>query len=243
MANQLLSLDLRSYNREARSHQHDYHQLVLPVSGELAMRIGDREDVAFEGRLAVVAAGRQHEFSAARQNCFVVADIPAALAPELERLPPFIELDAALADYVRFLHRQLEQGDTYQTTQRQMLLLLVQLLTERFGGSGNIDRRILAARAYLDENFQAPVSSTELAAVAHLSVRQLGELFRRSLGMSPQQYLTEKRMQRAWQLLETSDLAVQQIADRVGYTSLSSFSHRFREHFGYSPRHFRRIGK
>jgi transcriptional regulator GlxA family with amidase domain len=124
-----------------------------------------------------------------------------------------------------------------------MLLLLIQLLQERFGDSLRLDRRVEVARAYLDRYFQQKISLAQLASIASLSPRQLGELFRGQLGMTPQQYLTEKRMQHAWQLLEAGHLSVQRVAERVGYTSLAAFSDRFRKHFGYSPRHYRQIDK
>ncbi len=238
-----LSLSLRSYSSEIQAHQHHYHQLVLPVSGRLDMSVGPRQGQAASGHIAVIAAGQSHGFAAADQNCFVVADVPTALAPELERLPAFIAIDAALAQYVNFLYRQLAQGGSRPGSERQMLLLLIQLLRERFGEAVQLDSRVEAASVYLDHNFHQSVSLAQLAAVAHLSARQLSDLFRRQLGMTPQQYLTEKRMQQAWQLLEIGALSVQQVADNVGYRSLSAFSDRFRKHFGHSPRYFRQIDK
>lgn len=254
-----LSLELRSYSREVQTHQHDYHQLVLPLTGRLTMNVGSREGIASSQHAAVIAAGQNHGFAAPDMNRFIVADIPTALAPELERLPAFIPIDPALAQYVLFLHQQMSQqtppgqsskrspnqspkespANRRHSSERQMLLLLIQLLRERYGGATQLDRRVEAASAYLEQHFQQPVSLAQLAAVAHLSSRQLSELFRRQLGMTPQQYLTERRMQQAWQLLETGDLNVQQIAERVGYSSLSAFSDRFRKHFGHSPRYFR----
>jgi hypothetical protein len=109
MAHSSLTLDLRSYSGETRVHQHDFHQLVLPVEGTLSMDIGGREGDVPRAGITLISAGKEHQFSGSKQNCFVVADVPAALAPELEQLPAFIELDKALAQYVTFLHRQLIQ--------------------------------------------------------------------------------------------------------------------------------------
>lgn len=243
MAHSNLTLDLRSYSDETRVHQHDYHQLVLPVEGSLAMNIEGREGEVSQTEIALVSAGKDHQFSGSSQNCFVVADVPAALAPELEQLPAFINLDQALARYVTFLHQQLLQQQTNANSQRQMLLLLVELLKERFGHAVQLDKRIEAVRDYLDQNYAQPTSQAQLAVIASLSVRQLNEIFRRDLGMTPQQYLVEKRMQQAWQLLTQGRLQIQQIAEQVGYTSLAAFSDRFRRHFGHSPRHFRRINE
>lgn len=241
MTHSNLTLDLRSYSDETRVHQHDYHQLVLPVEGTLSMNIEGREGEVARTEIALVSAGKDHQFSGSEQNCFVVADVPAALAPELERLPAFINLDTALAQYVTFLHQQLLQHEANSSSQRQMLLLLIELLKERFGQAVKLDKRIEAVRSYLDLNYAQQISQSRLAGIANLSVRQLNEIFRRNLGMTPQQYLVEKRMQRAWQLLTQEELQVQQIAEQVGYASLAAFSDRFRRHFGHSPRHFRRI--
>ncbi len=239
-----LTLNLRSYSHEAKSHQHDYHQLVLPIAGHLAMNIGHQEGQASPQQAAIIPAGQNHEFAASDLNSFVVADVPAALAPELEKLPAFIPLDPALAHYVAFLHQNLLLKQSQNSSsQRQMLLLLIQLLQERFGTAIQTDRRIEAARSYLDHHFTESISAAQLATVANLSQRQLNDLFRRQLSMTPQQYLIEKRMQQAWQLLETTALSIQQVAHRVGYNNLSAFSDRFKKHFGHSPRHFRQIEK
>ena len=243
MSRASLTLDLRSYSSETRVHQHDYHQLVLPVSGRLSMQIDGRAGEVSRDGLALISAGRSHDFAAAGSNRFVVADIPAPLAPEFERLPAFIDLDPALAQYVMFLYQQLNREARSPASERQMLLLLIQLLRERFGDSVRIDKRIGAVQSYLDRHFSEKVSLPHLAAIANLSVRQLNEVFRTALGMTPHQYLVEKRMQQAWQLLTESDLQVGQVAHRVGYGNQAAFSDRFRRHFGQSPRNFRRNAK
>lgn len=238
-----LTLDLRSYSAELKSHRHDYHQLVLPVDGTLKMTIDGQQGEVSADQLAVIAAGRDHDFAAADQNRFVVVDVPADLAPQLQRLPTFIPLDSALMAYVSFLHREKSEGATAASSERQMLLLLIQLLQERSDHSLQIDRRVETARNYLDRHFEENIALAKLAAIANLSERQLTQLFRSQIGMTPRQYLVEKRMQSAWQLLESGTLSVQQIADRVGYTSLAAFSDRFRRHFGVPPSQIRRNGK
>ncbi len=243
MDNTDLTLEIRSYDDEARKHHHDHHQLVLPMAGKLSLTIHHREGEVNADQAAVIPAGYDHGFAADQPNRFLVADVPAALAPALDRLPLFLPLDPTLGQYIAFLNQQLTQGIGGRHTERQMLLLLIQLLQERHGATPGLDRRIALARTYLDEHFEQSVSLTGLASVARLSVRQLSELFRKQVGMTPQQYLLERRMQQAWHLLETSSLSIQAIAERVGYASLAAFSDRFRKHFGHSPRYFRQYDK
>ncbi len=243
MTAQQPTLDIRSYQSQAHIHQHDYHQLVLPVAGQLQMQVGQREGLVSDQQIALVAAGEDHGFHAEGVNRFIVADIPGSLAPQLTRLPAFIPLDPVLSQYIHFLHLHLSLPGAQQDSQQQMLLLLLQLLHERAGAPQQLDPRIATARHYLDQHYAQSISLAALARVANLSPRQLSALFRHQFDMTPQQYQTDKRMQQARQLLLNSRLSVQRIADQVGYQSLAAFSDRFRKHFGQPPRHFRQIDK
>lgn len=234
-----LTLDLRSYSEDGEQHAHDYHQLILPVEGRLELVLESAAGAVEAGSAALITANSLHHFRASGRNRFIVADVPQALSPSLAQLPGFIRLDPALGHFLLFLQAELgaegrsPAADSHK--RRQLTLLLVQLLTERYGCSLHVDRRLEAARQYLDAHLDQPVSLAELAAVATLSQRQLTDLFRRYFDMSPRQYLLEQRMQQAWRLLSESRLPIQQVGECCGYSSLSSFSARFSSHFGYSP--------
>ncbi len=235
-----LTLDLRSYSGSGETHSHDYHQLVLPLEGHMEMVFGSESGVVEAESAAVISADSPHHYRARGDNRFIVADVPKALAPSLAQLPAFIRLDPALGHFLLFLQAELQKadregGDAHTHSRRQLTLMLVQLLTERFGRSLRVDRRLEAARQYLDDHLDHPVTLAELGVVANMSQRQLTELFRRYFDMSPKQYLLEQRMQQAWRLLHDTDLPIQQIGERCGYGSLSAFSTRFSTHFGYSP--------
>jgi len=235
-----VNLHLRSYDSEGKQHSHGHHQLVLPLLGKLSLSVDNTEGTVERNRAAVIPSGSSHGYFASEENRFLVVDLPEALAPALERLPFFVELDSALLHYVRFLHSQLINDKGSSHSEHQMLLLLIQLLQERHGDKLNLDRRVSAAKQFIDDNFHKKITTTDLATVANLSIRQLNELFRIQIGMTPHHYLTELRMQESWRLLKQSDLNIQRIADAVGYNSLSSFSDRFSRHFGKSPSYFRR---
>ncbi|OMH39715.1 AraC family transcriptional regulator [Motiliproteus sp. MSK22-1] len=245
MNKDILQLTLRSYLQNTQVHEHEFHQLVLPVKGQLELDVGCISGVVDKQHGAVIAAGREHSFEGRQENCFIVADIPSGLAPRLEALPAFLELDGIVVQYIRFLHEELvlRKDAVNPLLQRQMLLLLVQLLDERFGSRKTVDRRVEMARAYLEQNFEKTVTMGSLANTANLSERHLRELFQSSYGMSPSQYLMELRMQAAWNLLKTTEHSVQSISEKVGYQNISAFSDRFRKHFGSSPQQFRRQGK
>ena len=70
---------------------------------------------------------------------------------------------------------------------------------------------------FIDENCTRPVTVSELAAVAELSVSHLHAVFRRSTGRTPLSYLSERRMDVAERLIKETRLSVAEIAECCGF--------------------------
>lgn len=92
----------------------------------------------------------------------------------------------------------------------------------------------------LEQDFSQAFSLQALAESFHVSPGCLSAHFRRYVGMSPMQYVTENRLAHGKRLLLQSDLSVHQIALECGYGDLSNFSRRFRQRFSMTPLEFRR---
>ena len=80
----------------------------------------------------------------------------------------------------------------------------------------------------------------DIAARAHTSERTLNRRFREETGRSPLQWLAQLRVRRAQELLESSDLGVEEIARQVGFRSISNFRATFTRHSGAAPQTYRR---
>ena len=84
------------------------------------------------------------------------------------------------------------------------------------------------------------ISLDELAAEARLSPFHFARMFKQSVGVPPRVYLTRLRMERACELLETTDLPVTEIAQEVGYSSNQVLARVFIKHRHMSPTDYRR---
>ena len=93
---------------------------------------------------------------------------------------------------------------------------------------------------FMEANFQSPITAKEIAAAAGVSTRQLERLFSAYFDRSPVQYLRRIRLETALTLLDSTRLPVLEVALACGFSSSTTFSKQFREHFGYSPAMFRR---
>jgi AraC-like DNA-binding protein len=96
------------------------------------------------------------------------------------------------------------------------------------------------ARDHADRHFAEPLDLEQLAAVAALSKFHFQRLFTATYGLSPAAYLSERRIERAQDLLRATNLTVTEVCFAVGYSSLGSFSSRFRQVVGETPTEFQR---
>ena len=107
---------------------------------------------------------------------------------------------------------------------------------ERHGLSDNRKARALAL---IEQRLPEPLAVNEIASAVHLSAFHFARMFRRSTGMSPHEYVTSRRMEKAKTMLALSDVALAEIARRVGYRTQAHFTRVFHERTGTTPRRFR----
>jgi transcriptional regulator GlxA family with amidase domain len=98
-----------------------------------------------------------------------------------------------------------------------------------------VEAAMVWARAHLDE----PISLDAWARAAGTSRRTFTRRFAARTGTSPAQWLLDQRVDRARELLETTELTVDRVADAAGLGSAESLRHHFRTRLGTSPSRYR----
>ncbi|KNX37099.1 helix-turn-helix transcriptional regulator [Luteipulveratus halotolerans] len=102
------------------------------------------------------------------------------------------------------------------------------------------DLRLLRrVRDRMDRDYAQPLDVAALAAGVHMSAGHLSREFKRAYGESPYSYLMTRRIERAMALLRRGDLSVTDVCFTVGCSSLGTFSTRFSELVGMSPRAYK----
>jgi AraC family transcriptional regulator len=97
-------------------------------------------------------------------------------------------------------------------------------------------RRVIA---YIDARIGDNISLEDLASVAGVSRFHFHRQFKKSLGVTPHDYILRARIERAKGLLIESDLTVGEVSGAVGFVDQSHFSHTFRRLTAMTPRSFR----
>jgi len=100
--------------------------------------------------------------------------------------------------------------------------------------------RLCNARDFIDTRYHLPLDLQEISRQAFLSPFHFLRLFQKAFNKTPHQYVIEKRIERAKQLLANSELSVTEICFEVGFQSLGSFSSLFHRCVGAPPSRYRR---
>ncbi|MNI40325.1 HTH-type transcriptional activator Btr [compost metagenome] len=93
---------------------------------------------------------------------------------------------------------------------------------------------------YVRTHLSSDITIRETAAYFAYSPNHFGVLFKDQVGMSFNDFVVQERMERAKKLLQSPSLKVYEIAEEVGYKSLTYFSRTFREMFGMTPGEYRK---
>ncbi|MGW7052211.1 GlxA family transcriptional regulator [Streptomyces sp. NPDC054887] len=97
-----------------------------------------------------------------------------------------------------------------------------------------------AARAWALGRLHEPIQLRDMAARESMSVRTFTRRFREEAGISPGQWLTQQRVERARHLLETTGLSVDQVARAAGFGTAASLRQHFQAALGVPPTVYRR---
>ena len=104
-----------------------------------------------------------------------------------------------------------------------------------------MDRRVKEILLRIADEWQKPLSVSELAASVNLGASRLEHLFKTVTRTSIRDLLRRRRMTEAARLLISTHRRISEISYYVGFGDVSNFNHTFRKEFGVSPREFRRL--
>ncbi len=95
-------------------------------------------------------------------------------------------------------------------------------------------------KEYLLKNLEFEITLQDLANIFHYNPKYLGRLFKKEMGIPLHEYVSEKRLERAKELIENSSFSITQIAMKVGFSNITYFNRVFKNKYGRSPRSFRK---
>lgn len=98
-------------------------------------------------------------------------------------------------------------------------------------------------KKYIEEHYNEEISRNELAGIVYLNADYLARLFKKEEGISITDYVIRMRIKKASELLQYSEISINEIAMKVGYDNFSYFSRLCKKMLGCSPKDYRKKAK
>ena len=141
----------------------------------------------------------------------------------------FLEAEERLNDVMR--HTEAPMPPDYAAVSGCIYAILTSLLSQKNTGDSQSRSAsaIQQAVAYIVENYRRPISTQEIADAVYLSRSYMSELFAKTYGMAPHEYLTMYRLTRVKNYLVSTSASVSEIAERTGFRDIFTLSRIFKK--------------
>jgi|APSaa5957512622_1039677.scaffolds.fasta_scaffold65323_1 AraC-like DNA-binding protein len=232
-------------------------EYVLLPGDVYLMRPGDEHEIIVSPSGAIAESNVLFDFDRLDLNLRDLATVPGfhtlfSLEPSMREATSFKarlrlnpeQLRKALDLIDELEYEQAKELAGYQLKCITLFLDLILFLSRAYE---EVDRqkvthvqRIAEAVSYIEANFAESVTLDELTQRAHCSATQLRRIFQEVYGVSPHEYLTRTRINRAMMMLRDSDRDVTSIALACGYNDSNYFTRSFRKSTGLTPTAYRK---
>jgi len=206
------------------------------------------------GTLSFCPAGltiRAVQSAASHVQAIWDTDLYSTLLPELGAAASQFEFHVSLQDpllghLVSTLADETEGGFADRVLVESLATALCIRLARHFVGrlplpaSGGLSReRLQRVRDYVEAHLDEDLSLTVLAEIACLSPYHFSRSFKQAIGVGPQRYVIQRRLERAKRLLRQTGQPLALIAQEAGFADQSHLTQTFRREMGVTPGRFR----
>lgn len=99
--------------------------------------------------------------------------------------------------------------------------------------------RLQLMLSFIHQNYSNPITLQEIAGAAHLSISECARSFKKTVRMTPYEYLIKYRIRKSCDLLITTDDTITEVARKVGFNHVNHFIQSFKKEHGKTPKVFR----
>lgn len=105
------------------------------------------------------------------------------------------------------------------------------------------DTHIQKSFEFIDKNINKPINIKDLCQHLNISKSVLYKSFKKQLNISPNQYINEKKIAKAKDLINNTEMPIKEIADNLGFTNTTYFYKLFKKTTGITPVQFKKQTK
>lgn len=224
-------------------HCHDCYELCYYYSGSGTSQVRNQNSVPYEAKYyAIYAPNQEHDelhFGPVSVVCIGFAMKPGPNSPDIPT-GIFCDMDFTIYRYVEQIKEEYLNRESQYRFMIELLIsaMLVQCERQQNSTKANYDE-IGHLKRIIDESFSSDLVVKEMVKLTGYSYHHFRHSFKNRFGISPKQYIMEKRLTYAKEMLQHSNTSISEIAQMSGFSTSSQFSSTFKKITGKSPTKYR----
>lgn len=253
----LLSISKSKDEKDWQSlfHTHQFTELFYVASGNGVFALPDREFNISPGDFIIIPPYTEHT----ERSCtgtpleyYVLGIDGIAFQTDKEEPSAYLIHNFGSSPYIAELFRHMiyeARSEEYgaETICHHLLEILIirilrnDRLTAVPSNAMRMTKECARIKEYLDNNYSEHITLNTLTELTHMNKYYLAHSFAKYTGLSPIQYLNERRLETACMLLRETDFSISDISSSTGFSSQSYFTQTFRKKYGVTPVRYRQL--
>lgn len=226
-----IAAERRTYTDIQETHSHGYAQLIMPLQGELSIKAGSQNLRLDPKTLFFIPPRCDHTFNSVARNEFLILDIPHFMLSKLQNREISYKLNTQWKGIRYLIMNEIDNHSLHGSALKELYPFISHNLFQ-----GQQPRSI----RYIHEHYNENISVQKLASLEHYNYSYYSDWFLKETGKSPSLYIQEVRLNKAKELLLSTDLSILHIAIQVGLEHQSSLTRLFQKHERVTPSQFRK---
>ena len=224
-----------------------FNRLYIVQSGSGWIQYAGKKILLEPGKAYLIPLGLQISFGCPKKLSKLYFHINLRKPDRYDLLQTLNEI--CIATLPEGMPETLEKLQSSKTLMDALLLknhlfsLICRMLSQTAFAPGDISvysHHVNQTIHYIQQNLSAKLQVSELAEQCFLSQRQLYNLFRKELGVTPGQYLDDQLMHTAQRLLFQTEDSIAAISEELGFADQFYFSRKFKKTYGQTPLQYRK---
>ena len=221
--------------QQGSDNQHEHGHIIIVISGLCNVSFENQQHNLTSKHTCFIPPNTVHKLECTGN--VLVLDVPAEMIKSIDLVllteNSILEIDENLAPLIKLIRYEVENRNY---TNNESLRYLYYYLYDKF-----VEQYRLPSLQYIHENYADEISITQLAAIENYNVSYFTSWFKKKTGCVPSDYLKIVRIEKAKEILVTTQYRVIDVALQVGYKDSSAFIRAFSGLVGMTPNQYRRM--
>ena len=226
-------------------HWHEHTEIILVTEGWLKVRCGERIITATKGDCIIFNGNELHEGLSCKCKFRCIHFSPSFFEDQYVLFENVVKDNFVIAQIDNIFNNYKNPNQVSMLEIRGYSYLLISHLIKnytektfteiRYQQYSKKSNKLNDAIKFIEQNYAEDISTAFLARLSHLSEGYFCHIFRETTGKSAKEYIAHLRIEKAIDLIKTTDMTILEIAMQCGFSDANYFARIFKKYKGFTP--------